>query len=36
MARAYSDDWRKKLLKAYLSGPGTLRELALRVYVSLA
>jgi len=32
----YSDDLRKKLLKAHLAGQGTLRELALRFDVSLA
>jgi transposase len=36
MARAYSDDLRKKLLKAYVAGQGTLRELALRFDVSVA
>lgn len=36
MDRAYSDDLRKKLLKAYVGGQGTLRELALRFDVSLA
>lgn len=36
MARAYSDDLRKKLLKAYVAGQGTLRELAVRFDVSLA
>lgn len=36
MARAYSDDLRKKLLKAHLGGQGTLRELALRFDVSVA
>lgn len=36
MARAYSDDLRKKLLKAYVAGQGTLRELAVRFDVSVA
>jgi transposase len=36
MAVAYSDDLRKKLLKAYVAGQGTLRELALRFDVSVA
>ncbi len=36
MARAYSDDLRKKLLKAHLAGQGTLRELAVRFDVSVA
>jgi len=34
MARAYSDDLRKKVLGAYASGKGTLRELAVRFDVS--
>jgi transposase len=36
MAQAYSDDLRKKLLKAYLAGQGTLRALASRFDVSVA
>jgi len=36
MARAYGDDLRKKLLKAYVAGQGTLRELAVRFDVSVA
>lgn len=36
MAGAYSDDLRKKLLKAHLAGQGTLRELAVRFDVSVA
>lgn len=36
MAQAYSDDLRKKLLKAYVAGQGTLRELAARFDVSVA
>ncbi len=36
MARAYSDDLRKKLLKAHVAGEGTLRELAARFDVSVA
>jgi hypothetical protein len=34
MARAYSDDLRKKVLGAYASGEGTLRQLAERFDVS--
>ena len=34
MARAYSDDLREKVLGAYGSGKGTLRELAVRFEVS--
>jgi transposase-like protein len=34
MARAYSDDLREKVLSAYASGKGTLRELAERFDVS--
>lgn len=34
MARAYSDDLREKVLGAYASGKGTLRELAARFDVS--
>lgn len=34
MARAYSDDLRKKVLGAYASGKGTLRQLAERFDVS--
>jgi transposase len=36
MARSYSDDLRRKLLKAYVAGQGTLRELAVRFDVSVA
>ena len=36
MARVYSDDLRKKLLKAHVAGGGTLRELAARFDVSVA
>lgn len=35
MARAYSDDLRKKLLDAHAAGKGTLRELAERFGVSV-
>lgn len=35
MARAYSDDLRKKLLEAHAAGKGTLRELAERFGVSV-
>jgi len=35
MARAYSDDLRRKVLSAYASGKGTMRELAERFDVSL-
>ena len=35
MARAYSDDLRKKLLEAHGAGKGTLRELAARFGVSV-
>lgn len=35
MARAYSDDLRKKLLEAHAAGKGTLRELADRFGVSV-
>jgi len=35
MARAYSDDLRKKLLEAHAAGKGTLRELAERFGVSI-
>ncbi len=35
MARAYSDDLRKKLLEAHASGKGTFRELAERFGVSV-
>ena len=35
MARAYSDDLRKKFLKAYVAGEGTLRTLAVRFDVSV-
>jgi transposase len=34
MARAYSDDLRRKVLSAYASGKGTMRELAARFDVS--
>ena len=34
MARAYSDDLRRKVLSAYASGKGTMRELAERFDVS--
>jgi transposase len=36
MAKAYSDDLRKKLLKAHHAGQGTLQELAARFDVSVA
>ncbi len=36
MARAYSDDLRRKLLEAHAAGKGTLAELAERFGVSLA
>jgi transposase len=36
MARAYSDDLRRKLLEAHTAGKGTLAELAERFGVSLA
>lgn len=36
MARAYSDDLRRKLLEAHAAGKGTLRELAERFGVSVA
>src|ERR1700679_3088132 len=35
MARAYSDDLRRKLLEAHAAGKGTLRELAERFGVSV-
>jgi transposase len=35
MARAYSDDLRRKLLEAHATGKGTLRELAERFGVSV-
>ena len=34
MARAYSDDLRRKVLSAYAAGKGTMRELAVRFDVS--
>jgi len=36
MARAYSDDLRRKLLEAHVAGKGTLRELAERFGVSVS
>ena len=36
MAKAYSDDLRRRLLSAYEAGEGTLEELAERFMVSLA
>jgi len=36
MARAYSDDLRRKILEAHENGEGSLRELAARFHVSVA